>query len=731
MHLFYGLADRFFQRGNNMDKSKKNIALIHSVLIIILFIFLIGSTFLQLGANRRNAETACSMILEQLNDVIAENEKNVSTLMDTLKDEYTVRASIVAGVLDNMDPELTAEDYREMAERVNVDEIHIFDESGEIISGTNPEYYGYSFDSGEQISFFKPMLNDKTLTMCQDVVPNTAEGKPMMYAIVWNDTGTEMIQIGITPERLLKIIQDSDMTHLINRMPVMDGMTIFVVDDESGKVIGSTKNEMLGYKLLDSDRIEGDIEENKVYNATASVQGEMQYIAYKSVGGSDIAVTYSFKASNKNIMYTLLPVFLCLMASFFVICYVTGHSIKRMSKKEEELIEAKEASERANAAKEVFLSRMSHDIRTPLNGIIGLIDINEKHADDRQLVDSNRQKERVAAEHLLELINDVLEFNKMDSPNVKLAYEPFNAIDLCTDVLTITTTRAAENGIAFIREDCSKNTKYPYVYGSPLHVRQIFINIIGNAIKYNRPGGSISCRTSCELRSDGRAWYTVVVSDTGIGMSEDFIKNHLYEPFSQENSDIKSTYDGTGLGMSIVKQLVDKMGGSIDVVSKKGEGTTFTVELPFDIAEESDMPKKESSADTADITGVNILLVEDNALNIEIANTLLSDAGAKVTLAVNGAEAVKIFEDMPENSFDIILMDIMMPVMDGYEAAEKIRSSEKGDAKSICIIAMTANAFAEDVERALNAGMNAHLSKPLDIRKLIATIADYMSVKCR
>ena len=214
-------------------------------------------------------------------------------------------------------------------------------------------------------------------------------------------------------------------------------------------------------------------------------------------------------------------------------------------------------------------------------------------------------------------------------------------------------------------------------------------------------------------------------------MSEDFIKNHLYEPFSQENSDIKSTYDGTGLGMSIVKQLVDKMGGSIDVVSKKGEGTTFTVELPFDIAEESDMPKKESSADTADITGVNILLVEDNALNIEIANTLLSDAGAKVTLAVNGAEAVKIFEDMPENSFDIILMDIMMPVMDGYEAAEKIRSSEKGDAKSICIIAMTANAFAEDVERALNAGMNAHLSKPLDIRKLIATIADYMSVKCR
>lgn len=713
-----------------MDKSKKNIALIHSVLIIILLILLIGSTFLLLGANRRNAETACSMILEQLDDVIAENGKNVSTLMDTLKEEYTVRASIVAGVLDNMSSDMTAEDYKEMAERVNVDEIHIFNEEGEIISGSNPEYYGYSFDSGEQISFFKPMLNDRELTMCQDVVPNTAEGKPMMYAIVWNNAGTEMIQIGITPDRLLKIMRDSDMTHLINRIPVMDGMSIFVVD-ESGEVVGSTKNELLGYKLSENDISAEEIKEDEIYNITSNVQGEMQYMAFKSAGENYIAVSYSIRASNKNIMYSLLPVFLCLIVSFVVICYVTGHSIKKMSKKEEELIKAKEAAERANAAKEIFLSRMSHDIRTPLNGIIGLIDINDKHADDRELVDINRKKARVAAEHLLELINDVLEFNKMDSPNVKLAYEPFSVIDLCTDVLTITTTKAAENGIVFEHEDCSQNTKYPYVYGSPLHVRQIFINIIGNAIKYNRTGGSISCKTSSELRSDGKVWYTVVVSDTGIGMSEEFIKNHLYEPFSQENSDVKSTYDGTGLGMSIVKQLVDKMGGSIDVVSKKDVGTTFTVQLPFDIAEEADMPKKESSSDAADIKGVRILLVEDNALNSEIANTLLSDAGAKVTLAVNGAEAVKIFEDMPENSFDIILMDIMMPVMDGYEATKKIRSSEKGDAKDICIIAMTANAFAEDVEKALNSGMNAHLSKPLDIRKLIATIAEHMPVKCR
>ena len=589
-----------------MDKA--NIARIHCTILIIFLLFLTGGVFMQLAANKRSAQIACSMILEQLGDVIAENDKNMSTLLETLKDEYTLRAVMLADMLENEEDENCSSDtYKKIAAQINVDEIHIFNDKGMIIAGTNPEYYGYNLDSGEQMSFFKPMLENRSLSMCQDVMPNTADGKPMMYAIVWDDTQTRMIQVGIKPERLLESMQDSDITHLINRMPVLDGMAIFVVDNEKGVVLGSTITEMLDRELTESDKLADELEEGRVYSGTVRSQDEARFISYKSADGKTLAVSYSVKAANSRIFYSLMPVVICLAVAFFVICYVTGHSIDKMQKKERELVAAKEAAERANAAKAVFLSRMSHDIRTPLNGIIGIIEINDNHSDDRSLVESNRKKAKTAAEHLLYLINDVLEFNKMDSPNVVLAHEPFDVFELCDDVLTITAVRAAENCIDFRHDDCTRNIGYPYVYGSPLHVRQIFINIIGNAIKYNNAGGSVSCKMSCEKRSDGRAWYTVVISDTGIGMSEEFLE-HLYEPFSQENNDVRSTYEGTGLGMSIVKQLTDKMGGTINVESRKGEGSTFTVELPFDIADESDIPKNKKRAETKNISGVRILV---------------------------------------------------------------------------------------------------------------------------
>ncbi len=261
-----------------------------------------------------------------------------------------------------------------------------------------------------------------------------------------------------------------------------------------------------------------------------------------------------------------------------------------------------------------------------------------------------------------------------------------------------------------------------YVWGSPLHVRQIFINILSNSIKYNKKNGKIFCSAEYKKLGENQVLYTITISDTGIGMSEKFLE-HLFEPFSREHTGVNSSYEGTGLGMSIVKQLVEKMDGTIDVQSKEDEGSVFTISLPFDIAKKEDIRNDETDAHKNNISGVRVLLVEDNDLNMEIAETFLKDAGAIVTKAYNGQQAVYTFTENRPHTFDVILMDVMMPLMNGYEATRKIRSLDLPDAKTIPIIAMTANAFVEDIQESKEAGMTEHLSKPLDIAKVIATIS--------
>lgn len=398
--------------------------------------------------------------------------------------------------------------------------------------------------------------------------------------------------------------------------------------------------------------------------------------------------------------------------------------IENEKKMKAAMLEAK----KANAAKTAFLSRMSHDIRTPLNGIIGLLDIDERNADNIELLKEHRAKARIAANHLMSLINDVLELNKLDDKNITLAHEAFNLSQMAREILTIGEMRAVESGVRLIHEDCNLNITVPYVYGSPLHVRQIFLNIIGNAIKYNKPGGLVTCRVETFAQTDKTVTYRCTISDTGIGMSEDFLK-HIFEPFAQERQDSRSFYQGTGLGMSIVKSLVDKMNGTIDIKSEKGVGSTFTVTIPFEIADSADIADALEYNDDADISGVKILLAEDNELNREIAHTLLEERGAVITDAADGKYAVELFENNPPDTFDMILMDVMMPNIDGLKATRMIREFPRSDAAGIPIIAMTANAFSEDIMRTKQAGMNAHLSKPLDIKKVISVIAKFRGAK--
>lgn len=376
----------------------------------------------------------------------------------------------------------------------------------------------------------------------------------------------------------------------------------------------------------------------------------------------------------------------------------------------------------ANRVKTEFLSRMSHDIRTPLNGIIGLLRINEDHFDNRELVFENQKKMHVAAKHLLSLINDILQMSKLESGGVILSRERISLSEQRDDIRSILSDRVVEAGLEWINEVKDYSFPVPFVYGSPLHLRQIFLNILGNCIKYNKKGGRILTKVEFLGTTGNHCTYRWTASDTGIGMSPEFL-THIFDPFTQERQDARSVYQGTGLGMAIVKRLIDAMEGTISITSEEGKGSNFVITIPFEIAPaEEEKPKEKGHVD---IAGLHLMLVEDNELNAEIAQMLLTDQGARVTVVGDGKQAVDLFKRKIPGTFDAILMDIMMPVMDGMTATRAIRSLARADAKTIPIIAMTANAFDEDAKKCIEAGMNAHLTKPIEIDHVIEVLGQY------
>ena len=385
-----------------------------------------------------------------------------------------------------------------------------------------------------------------------------------------------------------------------------------------------------------------------------------------------------------------------------------------------ELLRAAKKAEAANEAKTEFLQRMSHDIRTPINGICGMINVADHYADNMEKQTECRAKIKKTSHLLLELINEVLDMSKLESDEVVLEDIPFNLNSIFEEILGVIEHMAAEQNIRIIWEE--KEVTHWNLIGSPVHVKRILMNILSNAVKYNKENGYIyiSCR---EIPSKQTAMTTLefVCRDTGIGMAEAFQKR-IFEPFAQEHAGSRTKFAGTGLGMPITKKLVEKMGGTISFESKEGTGTTFVIRIPFQIdADMKDRNETEEKTETS-IQGLHVLLTEDNELNMEIAEFVLQNEGAVVTKAWNGQKAVDIFRKSRPGEFDAILMDIMMPVMNGYEAAKMIRSLDREDAKVIPIIAMTANAFTEDKMRAKEAGMDEHIAKPVDGKLLVKVI---------
>ena len=390
-------------------------------------------------------------------------------------------------------------------------------------------------------------------------------------------------------------------------------------------------------------------------------------------------------------------------------------------KQEQAIMELLEKVRRANSAKSEFLSHMSHDLRTPINGILGMLDIIDKCPDDLQQQRKCLDKIRVSTEHLLSLVNDVLQVSKLESGRPTVVREPFDLRDALENCITILSPQAEKEGIQLVLEE--PRLQHNRLIGNPLHLKQILMNIVDNALKYNRPHGSVFIRVKETACQGGTADYQFVIEDTGIGIGEDF-QNHIFEPFTQEHQDARTHYSGVGLGMSIVKKLVDQMKGAIEIDSQVGRGSVFQVTLPIQIdGAQNTRPVDEEQNTQSNIAGMRILLVEDNEINCEIMEFMLKEADAKVVTANDGKAAVDAFTAADPGTFDCVLMDLMMPVMSGYEAARVIRGLNRTDAKSVPIIALSANAFEEDVAMAKAAGMNEHLAKPVDIKKMFQVMS--------
>ena len=385
-------------------------------------------------------------------------------------------------------------------------------------------------------------------------------------------------------------------------------------------------------------------------------------------------------------------------------------------KQEQAIMELLEKVRQANSAKSEFLSHMSHDLRTPINGILGMLAIMEKSQGEPKRQSDCREKIRVSTEHLLSLVNDVLQVSKLESGRLEVVEEPFDLHNILENCIAILSAQAEEREIRVVLEEV--DLQHSRLIGNPMYLKKILMNIIDNALKYNRPHGSVFVRVKETGGQDGTANFRFVVEDTGIGIGEDF-KRHIFEPFTQEHQNARTHYNGVGLGMSTVKKLVDQMKGTVEIDSQIGKGSVFRVNLPLLIdMTQGDQPVDAEPDVESHIAGMKVLLVEDNEINCEIVEFMLKEAGADVVTANDGKAAVDTFAASDAGAFDCILMDLMMPVMSGYEATRVIRSLDRPDAKAVPIIALSANAFEEDVAMAKDAGMNEHLAKPVDIRKM-------------
>ena len=754
---------------------------------IILFISTVIQIFSMHQVGRQNAQ----QIFEQVGQILEENSRE----LDLVKEEYNAMclndARMVAYILEhNPEARDDVEELRKIAADVEVDEIHIFDTDGVIIGGTHPEYLGYSFDSGEQIGFFKPLLTDKSLELVQETTPNTAEGKLVQYSALWNEDGSFIVQVGMKPSNVLRATKKNELSYIFSLLRTGVGYQLYAIDPDTEKVVGATVVSDVGKDVAEIGIKPEEMESERGFHAKTSQS--LQYCLSKKIGENYIVWASPVSGFFQSILVNELLLLAGLVLTSLILVYAVTDTmdrtvigqIKRINEKlwsiqdgelrtkvdvrdskeflelsthinsmveslirsseklemsekirtqkeelerqHEQLEIAVKRAEAANKAKSEFLFNMSHDIRTPMNAIMGFTNFAlESNDPDKQR--EYLENIDVSSKQLLDLLNNILELARIENHKIIIEEELVDVRETFHKLCTIFSSDLKKKNLS-----CTVDVdiSHPYLYMDTVHYSQVFLNIVSNAVKYTPDGGAVSLSFK-ELPGDTEDTCLVetVIEDNGIGMSEEF-QAYAYESFSRERTSTVSGIQGTGLGLAIVKDLVSLMNGRVTLKSRQGMGTKVTVCLPHRF-KKAPADKKEGEPDSWEnlrFDGVHILLAEDIDVNAIIATKLLSSKGCIVERARDGVECVNMLLKANEGYYDLVLMDIQMPIMDGYQAARSIRSFDNVKKASVPILAMTANAFREDCEKAAEAGMDGHIAKPLNAGDMFRKIGEVLKI---
>lgn len=756
------------------------------VSIIMVAIILLLSSAIQVYDTMETANRNASLIFDQIGQILEENSQELERVRQEYGTMCLNSARTVAYILEhNPAARSDVEELRKIAANEQVDEIDIFDNTGTIISGTNPDYIGYSFDSGEQISFFEPLLEDYTLELVQDIVPNTAEGKLMQYSALWSEDRTFIAQIGMYPSTVLRFTQKNELSYIFSLFRSGAGYSLYAVNQETEEIAGSTNMTYVGKNIAEIGFEMEQLESGSPF--LMRVNQTLSYCMARPIGESYVVWTTPVSGLVRTPLVSgmLMLVGLVLIALKLdsVVHEITGRTVidrigqindklrtiqngdlttrvdigeshefmelsahinsmvdsllrnseqlkltekiksqnEELEKQREQLKAALAQAESASKAKSEFLFNMSHDIRTPMNAIIGFtnfaLESNDLEAQREYLKNID-----VASKQLLGLVNNILELARIEHRKIIVEEDLVNVKENCDKLCMIFQSNLKQKNLEL---SVKIEVSHPYVYMDEIRYAQIFQNLVSNAIKYTPDGGHITIFIrEWEGDAPGTCEMETTVQDDGIGMSEEFLAQ-AFESFSRERTSTVSGIQGTGLGLTIVKELVELMRGTVHLESKQGQGTTVTVRLPHRLGE-APAEKICDSADNGCLKGMRILLAEDIDINAVITTKLLVSRGCTVDRARDGVECVDMLLKAEPGYYALVLMDIQMPNMNGYQATKVIRAFENKEKATIPILALTANAFKEDCEKAAEMGMNGHVAKPLDAAKLFQAIMNVM-----